>query len=596
MKKTKFRLIALLLTLATVLSALASCGMKFVTIGEDSAETESDTEVQQESFVLGDVSEVCIVRPQVVSNDIRDLIMSARDYLKEKTGLDVTLTTDYTPYEQKSGKYYVVIGKTEYEISQSLVSATADGEIAYKTTEDTVALYAKNDRLLYIAIEKLMGDCVTDGELSVSAEYADKRISASKAQRDNWTFNFPAYPYGELDAKTYSAGYGLDQDKNCSYMQVANKTSPEDYKNYLKMLEEYGYKKEFENEIDGNLFASYTGALGTNIYAYYIPELDKTRIVDDKVSVTLSEFNYTADDNGSSRFYMFQMNTDSEDTFLVHLADNSWIVIDGGTTQYNTTDPEGVFVDEMYNFMVERSDLKAGEKLKISCWYMSHPHRDHFLGFMGLVNRYHDSIELQRVLANSPDVDKVVYNSNNPSYVECVKAIKKYYPDVLYLKAHTGMTVQLADAKIEVLYTQEDNIENWCADTQSLNYKIYDSNNSSLNCIITVAGVSVLELGDGFRADYLLQPYYDIETLSCDILKAAHHYYNPECDNFYLAMVATGKVEYILVNHWTNPGSATGLALMEQYGDNFIRGSDTVTYEFCRQNGEIVVNAIEQQS
>ena len=91
------------------------------------------------------------------------------------------------------------------------------------------------------------------------------------------------------------------------------------------------------------------------------------RIVDDNVSVALSDFNYSVEANGESRFYLFRMTTTSEDTYLIHLTDNSWIVIDGGMTQFNDTDPEGVFVDDLYNFMAERSGLTEGEKLVISC-------------------------------------------------------------------------------------------------------------------------------------------------------------------------------------------------------------------------------------
>lgn len=586
--KNKLRIIALILAVCSLISILASCKKdEAEEQTTDTAETVADTQTEENKL-----TEILLIRPQVVSNEIRDLFVSIRDTLKEETGLDVKLTSDYEAYEAKEGRYYVLLGKTEYELSKELVAAVADNEMRYKATEDCVAVYAKNDQLLKIALEKLFGDALKDGSFSVGEEYADLTVDGSRFIRDKWTLSVPAYSYGTLDEKTYSAGYGLQLDKNCSYMQVATETSPEDFSKYLSGLEELGYKKQFTNSVDGNLYASYTSVLGTNVYAYFMLHESKVRIIDDKASVTLDEFNYTVEANGSSRFYMFQMNTTSEDTFLIHLADNSWIVIDGGTTQHENTDKDGVYVDEMFNFMAQKSGLGATDKLVVSCWYMTHAHRDHLLGFKGLIDRYHARIDLQRVLSNTPDTE-VVYNSNNPSYVECVGLINKYYKNVLYLKAHTGMTVRLADAVLDVVYTQEDNIERWCATEQNLNYKIYDYNNSSLCTRISVAGISVLELGDNFCTKWLLQPYYSINTLAADILKIGHHHYNPESDDFYKALHATGKVEYAINMHTTNPTSSTGKEVKALFGSKYINGSLDKTFEFYRgTDGKIVMNTL----
>ena len=588
--KNKLRIIAMLLAVCTLLAVLSSCKKDGMT-DETEADTEAVAETQTPEIEL---TEIILIRPQVVSNEIRDLFVVIRDHLKAETGIEVKLTSDYEAYAAKEGRYYVLLGKTEYDLSKELAGACADNEIRYKTTVDSVAVYAKNDQLLTFALEKLFGDCLVDGKLSVGSDYADLVIDGSAFVRENWTISVPAYAYGTLDAKTYSAGYGLQLDKNCSYMQVASGTSPEEFNKYLATLESLGYEKQFTNTIDGNLYASYVSELGNNVYAYFMLKESKVRIIEDNASVTLDEFNYTVEANGSSRFYAYQMNTESEDTFLIHLADNTWIVIDGGVSMYNDVDKEGSYADEMFNFMAEKSGITGSEKLVISCWYMTHAHRDHLLGFKALLTKYHDRIDLQRVLNNTPDTE-VVYNSNNPSYVELVDLINKYYKNVLFLKGHTGMKIRLADAELEVIYSQEDNIERWCADEQNLNYKIYDYNNSSLCIIIRVAGISVLELGDNFCTQWLLYPYYNVETLAQDILKIGHHHYNPESDDFYTALHATGKVEYAINMHTTNPSSTTGKQVKALFGDKYINCSLDNTYEFYRDgSGKIVKNVIAQ--
>lgn len=394
----------------------------------------------------------------------------------------------------------------------------------------------------------------------------------------NWKFEIPAYPYGILDPTLYSCGYGYEvgMAEEQSYLHLITNTTAPHFQKYLNQLALAGCSTVFENRIDGNRYASCIGADGETYYLYYMQETDATagtvRVIRDCSSnVSLKDFCYHTEGSSESEFYMFNMNYPNEDTFLIRTADNAWIVIDGGITGgYGGVDPDGKYADALFSFMWEKSGLQQGEKLTISCWYLSHAHRDHFLAFESLIKNHHDRIDLQRILANVPDTS-VVYNSNNTQFVTCMEALRTYFPHVAYLKAHTGMEIRLADVSFTVLTTQEDLVDFWVKNKEVYNtywkhysdldssdenfliyrnsYKLYDFNNSSIISKIDINGLSVLEMGDGYRADRWMIPYYSMQTLTTDILKVAHHFNNPELIGFYTSLTDQGYPMYALVSH-----------------------------------------------
>ncbi len=583
------RIPALLLTLCLLLLPLVSC-MDPAPATENTSEQTSGEEVTT-GVAEEAVSEYVIVRHHTVSTELRALATSLRNLLKNATAATVTLTTDDAAYAPAEKKVYILLGNTDYDLSVKAVAANESGKITYRAENNAVAIYAANDALITIGLEKFLSDCLVGGVLLPASAYAERQVAAADCLREGWGFSFPAYNSGTLDPAVYSAGYALSQNTDQSQMMVVNDTTAEEFRNYVSRLADFGYKAEFENEIDGNLFASCRSPLGTNVYAYYIRDIHKARVIHDVSSPSLAEFCYSVAPSENTTFYMYKMaeGSGSEDTFLVHVADNSWIVFDGGVTQYGETDPDGLFTDGLYEFMRSRSNLAEGEKLTISCWFNSHPHRDHFLAMTSLVTKYHAQIDLQRVLANAPDT-AVVANSNYPQYRDCVSAIERYYPKILWLKAHTGMKIQIADVSFEVLSSQEDMIENWSAAVKSLPAKVYDINNSSLICKVDVAGLTVLELGDAFRCNYLLETHYQPATVACDILKVAHHYYNPDSDDYYQSLYATGKIQYALVNSLANGKSST---LATQLGNRFINADAAHVYGFRKlANGGIALEVI----
>ena len=66
---------------------------------------------------------------------------------------------------------------------------------------------------------------------------------------------------------------------------------------------------------------------------------------------------------------------------------------------------------------------------------------------------------------------------------------------------------------------------------------------------ITVNDMTVLELGDGFRAGDWMFPHYSMDTVLCDILLIAHHFNNDELISFYIDYVKKSGQLYALNAH-----------------------------------------------
>ena len=114
-----------------------------------------------------------------------------------------------------------------------------------------------------------------------------------------------------------------------------------------------------------------------------------------------------------------------------------------------------------------------------------------------------------------------------------VKAmIRKYYPDVKFLKFHSGQRFNLSDLGIEVLYTHEDAIgtaqfEAALASEKAVTFDIRDYNSSSSVIRFTIDGKTFILLGDiSSGAEAVIAKNFSAEILHSDAMQAAHHCFN----------------------------------------------------------------------
>lgn len=366
-------------------------------------------------------------------------------------------------------------------------------------------------------------------------------------------------------------------------MQVFTAQGAEDFRALCRSLEQAGFRLDFQNQIGENLFAEYTGN-GQRIYLYYLDTLKKIRTTLLRSGCATKEFSYSASAGVESEFVFFRQACGAEDTYLIRCCDNSWIFIDGGCADYSVYDDS--LAEEVYAFMRQRSGLADDEKLVISCWFMTHAHRDHMLAFSVMLKNHHEQIEVQRVLCNPNDPERIVKrNTSQPWFETCRERITEWYPNVLFLKAQTGMEVQIANVHFRILYTQQDHVEEWYTgntENHNLNY-----NNASTVAMIEVDDMKILELGDLFFTQDYVAPLYPISVFECDVLKVAHHYIDPHSDGFYQALAEHKMPQYALVNALPTNTFHHSLLFKQIMGDRMIFGSTDEICEFTMKNGKV---------
>jgi hypothetical protein len=559
------------LVVATVLPSVG-CSL-FQEKSEDTTAPIIHDVPEQEYVIVTQSHDATTLRVKDVTSDLQEL-------LSQKLKAKVSVITDQEPYAPMENQVWIIVGETTYALTQKAKEQCKTDTISYVAEGNSIAIYAQSQQLLTIGLDRYVNDCLKNGRLIPTKEYQSAAVNVSELLRSGWKMAFPAYEGGKLDTTLYSGGYGLSRTVlNCT-MQVVTETTAEEYYAYIERLIENGYEMEFHNEIDGNLFASCRSTLGTNAYVYYMKSINKVRIIHDVVSPSLDSFCYTTETSEYTAFYQFRHTScEREDTYLIHAADNSWIIVDGGTE-------DETLADDMYEFMRSRSGLNDDEKLVISAWYNTHSHRDHFAVMTPFINRYHDQIDLQRIIANIPDT-AVVGNSNDADYQRCLRALQQHFPNVMWLKVHTGMKIQLADITFDVLYASDDKVEDWTKPATDPDVGWTNFNFSSTVSKITVGGFTVLETGDNFALSVLIEPFYKIDTYVSDVVKMAHHGINTPPNDFYTLLHETGKVQY-----WSCPtlvdtdGSKYDVASL--VGDRLIKGDPSYATKYQLDSNGLV--------
>lgn len=352
--------------------------------------------------------------------------------------------------------------------------------------------------------------------------------------RDGWLLEgIPSYEGGILSKGVYNCGTDLSSDttgytSSDSFMQTVARTSADEFVAYSEKLSALGYKKTFESTTEENIYIQYEGG-GKLIYAYYINSLSTAKIIDDRSSdANLSQFSYTCDYNGSTKIYQFGLyqagNThttmDCGMIYIIKQSDNSLFVIDGGH-QFQATDAA---TDELMSFMHEITETAEDERITISAWFITHAHADHLMLAAKLLHRYHDEIDLERVMFNFPSFQTVKsgYRAFPTTWFKHI--VTTYYDNAVFMKPHTGMNFNLGDLQIEVMYTHEDAV----TASRPSSCSVTNFNSTSTVLKITINQSAFMLLGDtDTEAEAIITSMYrSPDTFKSDIVQVSHHAFN----------------------------------------------------------------------
>ena len=141
-----------------------------------------------------------------------------------------------------------------------------------------------------------------------------------------------------------------------------------------------------------------------------------------------------------------QYEQESDMCYLLRLSDGSFVIFDSGM------EPTA---ERIYGIL--KKQAPDPNHIVISAWMITHPHGDHYKGFLEFASRYgsNSTIQIKAFLYNFMDA-VAVSESTVKEQSNVVNAMKMHYPEAKHVYPHTGQILHYADIKLRILYTQED--------------------------------------------------------------------------------------------------------------------------------------------
>ena len=439
----------------------------------------------------------------------------------------------------------ILIGETNRAESIELQkSITEDYEYIIKAYPNgRIVIVASNEQMLIEAVEYFAETYVTaenDGYLSVPVDlYYTSKLSAEEAYGKYWRMSLPVYAAGVVSG-TYNTGMGISMDvgSQTGRMQVVSKTTAEEFADYLKLLGEKGYEEKYRKEANGCTYVQYYYAARKRlVYAYFIEALGEARIIEDTNSMLIDDFSYTCAD-GEAAIYQYAMMTEYSAPYeangmfyIIRSADNKLILVDGGSITQATEKA----VVELLAFMREITGKTENEKIDISAIFVTHLHSDHYSMITRLMSdeKYYSQLNVERFMHNVP------------SWTEGSLSFSKVFPNMSFMKLHTGQSFTLGNVGFDVLFTHEDYV-----DPRTGRTIITEFNNTSTVLKVTLNGRSVIITGDWSGGEWTSAPPEFAEgqrrmllmhtndktgynALNADVIQFAHHAFNTYVGDIY---------------------------------------------------------------
>lgn len=383
--------------------------------------------------------------------------------------------------------------------------------------------------------------------------------------RKNWLLSCPAPQWGAVTEGCYNAGPASADDRNGSTeqdtrIQIVTGIREVEYEAYVDQLKTWAEKCVLENCIGPDRFTAFLKD-GRHFHIRWCAKREELRVAEEPAEVCPVGFGYEAKGERKTTLYQYGLYYDPDNNmtektancgmlYILHLCDNSLFMIDGGF--YLQWSQEAA--DGLWQFLRRITDTPEEGTVRISAWYFTHTHADHIDGCIKLLNRHHEHITLERLLFNFPLYSAL--GGYEPSGYLVKEMAAKWYPDVKYLKLHTGQKFTLADVQVEVFYTQEDAVVPEAIEK----FPMRDGNCMSSILKLTVNGKTAMMLGDtNIETEAWLAANSEPAPWKSDLVQVAHH-----CFNFLDTLYSWIEAPVILVpNSWGGAHQPENVAKLE---------------------------------
>lgn len=449
------RLLFLLLTLAILLLCLAGCNSPSedqpTDLPTDSA-TDKVTDKAPQEFndgklrIFADGNYYCrIVRPEGATRRELDMYTAIRNIFKEVTGVMPPLATDFLSAGESydPNEFAILIGKTKHEESAALYSGINYSDFSAKLINKKYTLGFHDADTAANALTKLKAlikNSYKDGQIIL-----DESWNYSHSEKEVLE-NIPRYD-GGVFTDVYEGAYGMQT------ISIMN-TNASEYNAYLGKLAAEGFTPYTDNTIGENLFATYKNE-NYILTAMYFARLNETRVTLEKTGnyslPALEEENvYTPTDAECSITQIgLEESTGVQNgmSYVIKLADGSFIVIDGGTGTKAA-------IAQFYEVIESLAD--DPDNITIATWIITHAHGDHIGLFFSL--QYDDKFKENFTLAQiiwSQVSDKQLANLGENYSLDYMDKFFDSLEDTRIVIAHPGQQFFIRNAVYTVLATVE---------------------------------------------------------------------------------------------------------------------------------------------
>ena len=313
---------------------------------------------------------------------------------------------------------------------------------------------------------------------------------------------------------TYSAGGG-------NYQITYKDVRAADISTYCSTLLKEGFTLQQQNTINTNQFYLYVKG-DTIVHINWFAKLNQFSIIYGPKTYVPTKKPITGYTKKVTPAISMLALGEIGTSLVLQLEDGSFLLIDGGQGGDSTYSKDS---STLWNFL--SSKTPSGEKPRVT-WLITHIHMDHRALVQKFIAQYKNDINLELVVWNMPDFNEI-HNNYSPNWKEgeskpaknyansvatLTNIIKTNFPKTPIYTCHTGEKLYLPGCEVEFLVCHEDYYLNnfeWINDT-------------SLTCRITMQGKTMMVFGDTTHSvsNAIITPAYG-NYIKSDILQVAHH-------------------------------------------------------------------------
>ena len=585
--KAKFKsLLAALLVLATLCTALASCADSINGDESNSDSLGSDISTDANGNVIegGDSAENAdgiitlfangayaakVIRSDTPTPADKEAYTQIRDLLKKHTGVNPAFETDFVAAgDEKYDGPAILVGETNYtesteanrKLSDSQATATISGN-KYVIAFSSLEAFEKLVKKIEATLKKCTNDTVTIDSKWKFSEKVDFLSSGNETFNETGLIdsvsNVKSLIIKDNDnLKIDSSGSGQG---STTYFNVETSATKTNFNNICKNLGDNGLKKYTTNAIGNNLFATYVTKQQI-VHVMYFPT-QSVKKYDGKrdynsvgkegvIRVTVDQRGVGTDGKfslpGLSGENKYKKTTESKMIvcdignadwpggmcIIYKLADGRFFIVDAGIGG-TKSDGRG-FIGSSSSWIYETLAKHAADpkNIEVAAWLITHPHSDHAGGLYDMALGYYGSKNgakhcvMPKEIKQYVKIDTLIYNAPD-NLPDCnregwIPEIIKQFKIKNVVKAHAGQVFYYADLQFTVYGSLDVMIEN--------KGRSGDSNDFSLAIKVAFNNKTALLLGDSDTIPNAeLAPIYKHE-LKSDILQLSHHGYGDTGD------------------------------------------------------------------